>query len=340
MARILMSLLVLVASFLWSGSAALAQNAALIDAAKKEGGKVSVYGSLEAETVDTIKKAFEKRTGLQMDYWRASSTKVMDRALSEHRAGRPLFDVFLTNRAPMQILQTEGVFAKYDSPSFKGFPRDAFDPNLGPAYRYTVVGILFNSTQVKAGDAPKSLEDLLNPKYKGKVVMPDPTQHTTTAAWLANLHKVMGGKERADKYIRDLAATKPLLVESLLPAARRVTTGETPIAISYVKYAYVFPKREGAPVDYVRLPQMLGESHLIGLAVKAPHTSAGKAFIDFFLGQESMKIMAEEGEFVNLEGIYPPLPGAEKIKRLGMDEFSTEEFKKLRDDYKRIFFGS
>ena len=67
---------------------------------------------------------------------------------------------------------------------------------------------------------PKSLEDLVKPQYKGKVVVPDPSQHTTTAQWLASLHKIMG-KEKADKFIRDLAATKPLLVP--VPHAGRRT---------------------------------------------------------------------------------------------------------------------
>jgi ABC-type Fe3+ transport system substrate-binding protein len=106
------------------------------------------------------------------------------------------------------------------------------------------------------------------------------------------------GKEKAQQFISSLAATKPVLVESFLPAAKRVTTGETPIAITYIKYAYIFGK-EGAPLDYVRLPIMLGDGHYIALSNKAPHPDAGKAFIDFFLGRESMNIMAKLGEFVN-----------------------------------------
>jgi iron(III) transport system substrate-binding protein len=66
-----------------------AQDAKLIEAAKKEGGKVVVYGSLDSDTGDAIGNAFLKKTGIKMDYWRASSTKVMDRASSEYRAGKP-----------------------------------------------------------------------------------------------------------------------------------------------------------------------------------------------------------------------------------------------------------
>jgi iron(III) transport system substrate-binding protein len=110
---------------------AFGQDAKLIDAARKEGGKVIVYGSLESETVEAVKRAFTKKTGLEMDYWRAASTKVMDRAVSEHRVGKPLFDVILTNAAPMRIMFKEGVFAKYNSPTAKIFPRRRLIPTWG-----------------------------------------------------------------------------------------------------------------------------------------------------------------------------------------------------------------
>jgi hypothetical protein len=67
------------------------QDAQLIQAGKKEG-KVTVYGSLESESADAIFKVFRQKTGIELDYWRASSTKAMDRALTEYRAGKPLFD--------------------------------------------------------------------------------------------------------------------------------------------------------------------------------------------------------------------------------------------------------
>ena len=62
---------------------------------------------------DGIAAGFKKKTGLEMEYWRGSSTKVLDRALNEHRAGKPLFDVAITIADPMFLMQREGVFAKY-----------------------------------------------------------------------------------------------------------------------------------------------------------------------------------------------------------------------------------
>jgi len=313
---------------------ALGQDAQLIQAARAEG-KVVVYGSLESDTVEAIKKAFTKKTGIPVDYWRAASTKVLDRVLSEYRAGRPLFDVVLTNDNPMQILQKQGVFAKYDSPSAKDFPKDAIDPNLGPRYRNVIIGIVYNKSIIKPAEAPRSLEDLLKPQYRGKLVMPDPTQHTTTTQWVASLFKILG-REKADRFIRDLAAARPILVESLLPAAERVTTGETPIAITYVKYAFIFGQK-GAPLEHVRLEKMLGDGHYVTLSNKAPRPHAGKAFIDYFLDDESMDIMAKMGEFVNRQGVYPPLPDANKIQFIEMVDLDAEGFAEKKKEYQKIF---
>jgi iron(III) transport system substrate-binding protein len=310
------------------------QSTSLVDAGKKEG-KAVIYGSLESDTAGAVFKIFKQKTGIEVEYWRASATKVMDRALSEYRAGKPLFDVILTNDNPMQILQKEGIFAKYDSPSAKEFTKESIDPNLGPRYRNVIIGVVYNKSALSPADYPKSLEDLTKPQYRGKIVMPDPTQHTTTTQWVASLEKLMG-KEKAEKYIRDLAATKPILVESLLPAAERVMTGETPVAIAYVKYAYVFGLK-GAPLDYVRLGKMMGDGHYLTSGNKAPHPNAGKALIDFFLGQESMSIIAKLGEFVNRKGVYPPLADADKIQFVEMYDLDSKQFAEKKKEYQQIF---
>ena len=334
MSSVFKLLFVFVASSLLLGASGYAQTPQLIDAAKKEG-KVVIYGSLEGDTMDAIMAAFRKKTGVEAEYWRASATKVMDRAMTEFRAGKPVADGIVAADNVMRLMQQQGYFQKYDSPTNADYPKDVIDQNLGPRYRNVVVGVVYNKSALKPAEYPKSLEDLAKPQYKGKIVMPDPTQHTTTTQWLASLYKLMG-KEKAEKFMRDLAANKPVWVESLLPSAERVASGEIPIAITYVKYAYIDAKK-GAPVDYVRDPKMIGDASYITLASKAPHLNAGKAFVDYFLDHESMNMMAKLGEFVNRKGVLPPLPGADKIGFVEMDDLSTKEFAEKKQEYQNIF---
>jgi iron(III) transport system substrate-binding protein len=285
--------------------------------------------------MEAVLQGFKKKTGIEAEYWRASATKVMDRAMTEFRAGKAAADAIVAADNVMRLMQKEGFFQKYDSPTNSDFPKDVLDPNLGPRYRNVVVGVVYNKSALKQNEYPKSLDDLAKPQYRGKIVMPDPTQHTTTTQWLASLYKIMG-KEKAEKFMRDLAANKPVWVESLLPAAERVASGEIPIAITYVKYAYIDAKK-GAPVDYVRDPKLIGDASYITLASKAPHVNAGKAFIDYFLGDESMNLMSKLGEFVNRKGVLPPLPGADKLGFVEMDDLSTKEFAEKKKEYTQIF---
>ena len=326
--------LILVLSLVHS-PAAFGQSANLIEEAKKEGGKVIAYGSLESEAFDAIKAAFQKKTQLELEYWRASGTKVMDRAVSEYRAGKAAYDVLLLNANVARLVVKEGMLATYNSPAAGDFAKESIDPVLGPSYRNVIIGVVYNKSAFKPGAAPKSLEDLLQPQFKGKISMPDPTQHLTTTQWLASLHKVIG-KERADKFIPGLAGMKPLFGESFIPAAERVTGGEALAAITYVIYAYTYAQK-GAPVDYVRSGKMMGDGHYVLVSNKAPHPNAGKSFIDYFLSEESMKILAKMGEFVNRKGIYPPLPEADKIQFVPMDDFSKNEYAEKRKEFQKLF---
>ena len=327
---------ILASTFFLAFSAELfAQSAGLIEAAKKEGGKVVAYGSLESEAFDAVKAGFEKKTGLQLEYWRASGTKTMERAVSEYRSAKPLYDAILLNANVARLVSKEGMLAKYDSPSAAQFPKEAIDPILGPSYRNVIIGVIYNKSMLSPAEAPKTLEDLARPQFKGKIAMPDPAQHVTTTQWLANLQKVIG-QEKADKFIRDLASQKPILVESFIPSAERVTGGEVPLAITYVIYAYTYPQK-GAPVDYVRLGKMMGDGHYALLSNKSPRPNAGKAFIDYLLSEDSARILAKMGEFVNRKGIYPPLPDADKIQFVPMDDFSIKEYAEKRKEFQKLF---
>ncbi len=324
-------------SILWllSSIELFAQSTHLIEEAKKEGRKVVAYGSLESEAFEAVKAGFQKKTGLELEYWRASGTKVMDRAVGEYRSGKASYDAILLNANVARLVSKESMLAKYDSPAISQFAKEAVDPVLGPSYRNVIIGVIYNKNMLTPADAPKTLEDITRPQFRGKIAMPDPGQHLTTTQWLANVHKVIG-KERADKFIQNLASQKPILVESFIPSAERVTGGEVPLAITQVIYALTYGQK-GAPVVYVRWGKMMGDGHYALLSNKSPHPNAGKAFIDYLLGEDSMKILAKMGEFVNRKGIYPRLPDADKIQFVPMDDFSIKEYGDNRKEFQKLF---
>jgi ABC-type Fe3+ transport system substrate-binding protein len=315
--------------------AAFGQSARLIEEAKKEGGKVIVYGSLEAQPFDAVQAAFQKKTGLELEYWRGSGTRVVDRAVSEYRAGKARYDVLLVGTTPASFIVKEGMVAKYESPSSKEFAKELVDPMLGPNYRSVMIGVVYDKNAIKPADTPKAVEDILRSEFIGKIAMPDPAQHLTTTQWLSSLHMIIG-KERADKFVRTLGGMKPLFSESYVPAVERVVAGEALAAITQIIYVYTYGQK-GAPVDYIRTGKMLGDGHYAVLSNKALHPNAGKAFIDFLLADESLRLLSKMGEFVNRKGIHPPLADADKIQFVPMQEFSMNEYAEKQKGYQKLF---
>jgi iron(III) transport system substrate-binding protein len=308
-----------------------------VDAGKKEA-KVVVYGSVPPQSMEGLHQAFKKKYGIEVEYWRGSSTQVSERALTEWRAGKPAFDIAEGNRGVQLIMKDEGLFQKFIPPASQKFP-DRFkekDALITP-WRVLPISMLYNTEMVKSGgDMPKTFDDLLNPKWMGKISIPDPTRHTTTAQFLWNLRKFMGDKWL--DYVKALAKQKPILVESLAPVTTTIIKGEAPVGITYIKYI----KQYKGPVDYIPMDRYLTDPNYLSLSAKASHPNAAKLYIDFACSPEGQKEIAEDGEFVLAPGVYPPIKDAEKVapKMVFMDNPSEEEFKKLMTGtFREIFFA-
>ncbi|HEU4340662.1 MAG TPA: extracellular solute-binding protein [Candidatus Binatia bacterium] len=307
-----------------------------VDAAKKDG-KVIVYGAQVPQAMKPLHAAFEKKYGIQVDYWRGSSTKVSERALTEWRAGKPGFDIVEGNRGVQLIMRDEGLFQKFIPPSSEKFPAKFKEKDgMITPWRVLPISILYNTTMVKPADLPKTFDDLLHPKWKGRLTMPDPTRHTTTAQFLWNLRELKG--EKWLDLVKGLANQKPLLVESLAPVTTTIIKGEAPVGITYIKYV----KQYKGPVSYVLMDKYLSDPNYMSLSAKAVHPNAGKLYLEFVTSAEGQKLTAEEGEFVLYPGLYPPIKDAEKVapNMLFMENPSEEEFKKLMTNtFRAIFFN-
>jgi len=307
-----------------------------VDAGKKEG-KVVVYGSVVPQAMDGLHQAFKKKYGIEVDYWRGSSTQVSERALTEWRAGRPGFDIAEGNRGVQLIMKNEGLFQKFIPPASEKFPAQYKEKDgLITPWRVLPISILYNTELVKAVDLPKTFDDLLNPKWMGKISIPDPTRHTTTAQFLWNLEKFKGDKWL--DYVRALAKQKPILVESLAPVTTTIIKGEAAVGITYIKYI----KQYKGPVNYIPMDKYLTDPNYLSLGAKSAHPNAAKLYIDFACSTEGQKEIAEDGEFVLAPNVYPPIKDAEKVapRMVFMDNPSEDEFKKLMSGtFREIFFA-
>ena len=320
---------------LWliSYSAANAQ-AVNLEAAKKEG-RVVLYGTVVPQAMESIFNSFEKKYGIKVDYWRASANGVAERAANEWRAGRPGFDIVEGNPGLNATLKKEGGFAKYIPPSSEKFAEHFQDKDSQmTAWRLIPISVLYNTDTVKAADRPRTLDDLIDPRWKGKISIPNPTQHAETAQFFWNLRKFRGDKWL--DFVKALAKQEPHLVESFAPVPNALIRGEAQIGLGYIKYL----KQYKGPLGYVLLDKHLTELNVMSVGSKAANPNAARLYVEFICSIEGQKLVAEQGEFALYPGINPAITDAEKVvaSTVLMDRPTPEEFKKLNAEFRPIFF--
>jgi iron(III) transport system substrate-binding protein len=303
-----------------------------VDAAKKEG-KVVIYGTIVPQVMTLIQKGFEAQYGIKTEYWRGDATKVIDRVLTEWRAGKPGFDVVLGARGPLALAKPDGVFAKFSPPAAASFPakfRDS-DGQL-TAMRVTPVGILYNTELVKSADVPKTFDDLLQAKWQGKISMPDPSRHASTAQFLWNMEQLKGDKWM--DFVRGLAKLRPHLVESYSSVPNMIVRGESAVGITYVQYA----GQTKGPIGFAPLDKVFADPSDVALSAKATNVNAGKLFIEYLCSPEGQRKIADTGEFVLAPGIYPNIPGADKILNslVLMNDASGDQLAKLQSEFRQL----
>jgi ABC-type Fe3+ transport system substrate-binding protein len=304
-----------------------------VDAAKKEGRAV-IYGTIVPQVMTQIEKGFEAKYGIKTEYWRADATKVIDRVLTEWRSGKPGFDIVIGARGPLNLGKADGVYAKFAPASAANFPAKFKDKDGQLiAFRITPVGILYNTELVKPNEVPKSLDDLLDPKWQGKLSMPDPSRHASTAQYLWNLQQVKG--EKWMDFAKGLAKQRPMLLESYSTVPNNIVRGESAVGISYIQYT----GQTKGPIGFASIEHVFADPSDAALSAKAVNANAAKLFIEYLCSPEGQKKVAETGEFVLSPGVTPALKGADKIMAnvYMMEDPSAETLRKLQGDFRQLF---
>lgn len=325
---VVLLLMVFIASQAW------AADQALVDKAKAEG-KVAFYANITA--IEPIMEAFTQKYGVKGEYTRVSTSKFLATVLTEHQAGKLMADVLQAPLPVLEMLKEKGVLASYQSPEATGYPDWTKKDDKIQIFGIEYVALIYNKDLVKPDDVPKHYEDLTDPKWKEKIVMADPSSHATTISWLVGLKEnVFKSDEAWMKFVKGLAANKPMFVKSFGPTPAPVESGEKLIAISMPKYIIT---KAPAPLDWARVEQpLLGTPRGIALTAGAPDPNAAKLFVDYWLSKDSMKLLADKvGEYVLAPGVFPPIDGIDKAKVIPIRELSDDEIRHWGGEFKKIF---
>jgi iron(III) transport system substrate-binding protein len=329
-----MKKLLVVAALLLAAFPVCAADQAMLDAARKEG-SAAFYANITA--VEPIMKAFAADTGVKGEYTRISTTKFVATTITEFEAGKFMADVVQGPLPILELLKEKGILAPYSSTVTAGYPEWTRKDGIIQLFGVEYIGIIYNKERVKAAEVPKRYEDLADPKWRDKIVMPNPSNHATTIAWLIGLREhIFKSDAEWMKFVRGLAANRPMFVASLGPTPAPIASGEKPIGISMPKYIITTAP---APLDWARLQQpLMGTPRAIAVTARAPHPNAARVFMDYWLSAKAMGMMAKDvGEYVLAPGVYPPIDGMDKAKVIAIRELSDAETQKWGAEFKKIF---
>ena len=249
----------------------------LIDGAKNEG-EITIYTSAPSDDMMALTAAFEKKYGIKAKVWRASSEKVLGRGITEARGNRFDADVYETNGPELEALHREKLLQLVKSPSLGDLVPQAILPHgEWVSTRINIFTAAYNTNLIKKEDLPKTYQDLLNPKWKGKLGI-----EAEDADWFAGVVADIG-EEAGLKLFRDIVATNGLSVRkghTLL--TNLVASGEVPIALTIYNYKAEQLKNKGAPIDWFVIGKnAIARPNGIGVARKSPHPHAAVLFYEF-----------------------------------------------------------
>jgi iron(III) transport system substrate-binding protein len=256
----------------------------LVAGAKQEG-QVVLYSTMTVQDGRALAAAFEKKYGVKLVHWRGSAEKIVTRAITEARSGHDGADVFETSSHRMEALRREQLLEDFYTPAFNDLSPAAFAPGhrqyVAARFAFFVLG--YNTQLVKAAELPSSYEQLLEPRWQGRLAV-----ESTDVLWFAALVKHMG-EEKGLAFFRRLAAMKPQIRNGHILAAQLVASGEIPLFIDAYNNNMETLKKAGAPVDWKPLAPAYGQASAIGVAKQSRRPHAALLFTEFLLSREGQE---------------------------------------------------
>lgn len=258
----------------------------LAEGARREG-FLNLYTSLTVDDMTVLNAAFEKRYGVKVNMWRASSEKVVQRAIAETRAGRFDVDAIECNAPSLEVLRREGLLQAVRSPHHADLI-----PAVVPAHREWVGARLnifvhaYNTRLVRKDELPTSYSDLLHPRWKGRLGI-----EASDEDWFAAVVQQLG-EDKGLKLFRDLVAANGLSVRrghTLL--TNLVAAGEVPFALTVYNFTAEQVKQKGAPLDWFVLPPAIARANGVAVARRAPRPHAALLYYEFMIGDEGQRIL-------------------------------------------------
>src|SRR5215831_11595739 len=293
---------------------------ALIDAAKKEG-QVVYYTSTDLPVAEKLAKAFEaKYPGISVRVERSGAERVFQRIGQEYSSNIHAVDVVNSSDAAHFIVwKRDGILAPYVPEDVAKYPAEHRDADgQFASFRVWLSIIAYNTSLVKPEEAPKSFADLLDPKWKGKIVKAHPGYSGTIMTATYQMQRDLGWS-----YFEQLAKQNIMQVQSSADPPKKLNLGERAVMADGNEYNIFELKEKGRPVEPVYAtegsPLIVGPN---GIFKSSPNPNAAKLFQSYALGREAQQLIIDVG---GLRSVHPDTREKESRKPL-------KDIKTMKDD--------
>jgi iron(III) transport system substrate-binding protein len=294
------------------------RQAALIEGAKAEGEVVFYSAMIVNQALRPVSEAFMKKYPfVKVNYWRAESAGIFTKLSAEERAGKVVADVVEGTGVGESVIQA-GFAQPYATPAIENVPERYRDPNgLWTPTRRSFFGVGYNTKLVAPGDVPKTYDDLLDPRFKGRMAW-----HAGSASgadlFVTNLRMAWGDAKTSD-YLRRLGDQK---VASLSGASARglvdrVIAGEMMLALNIFAHHPLISQAKGAPVSTALLDPVASTVGTMIIPKGLRHPHAAMLLADFILSREGQTILSEAGYFPTHKDVATRADLAPIIEGLG-----------------------
>ena len=264
--------------------AAHSQEQKTIEAARKEG-EIVWYTTMSADQSTAFMARFQQKYPfLKPSIIRLGGNALLSRIMSEAKAGKYFFDVAHGTGEIVLPLMEMGLLAAYASPERKAIADDLKDKKgfWTSVYVNSVV-LGYNKNLTKGQPLPRTYEDLLHARWKGRKISIDSTYVTflqgLISAW---------GKDKALDYLKKLNDQEPVVMRGSTVRAQLAAAGEFPLVIAYANIIQYLTEK-GAPIDWLPLEPAVISVNTVMAGAKAAHPNAAKLFIDFTLSKEGQE---------------------------------------------------
>ena len=298
----------LVAALLMRGPAG-AQEQALVDAAKREGSVTWQTALIIDQLSRPAAEAFQKRYGVKVEYVRANNTDSVLRIINESRAGKMMADVF-DGTSTVASLKPLGLVMKWVPDAAKTMPPEYVDPEgywVATSLYLHTAGI--NTNLVPPGSEPRVWRDLLDPKWKGKMVWGSTPATSAGPGFIGHMLTVMG-EQQGEEFIRELSAQQ---ITGVNAAARQVLdqviAGEYAIALNIFNSHPVISAQQGAPTTWLPMQPAMGVFSSMSITKDAPHPNAAKLLIEYLMSDEGQAIFRDADYTPVNPRVAPRIPG-------------------------------